>query len=79
MLSKNGETAEVDMSLANYELLTFDRMSVQGTNDASSIENRTEIMYKALKAISSGDAQKEFPFLEFPEATDSTGSNNIPI
>jgi hypothetical protein len=52
------------MAMANYDLLTYDRMSIQGTNDSTSIEERTLILLKALRAIKSGDAEKEFPFFK---------------
>jgi ribosomal protein S20 len=78
MLRENSQTAQLDMSLANYELLTFDRMSVQGTNDAGSIESRTEILYKALKAIDSGDTHNDFPFIKFAKsAADTTSDEEI--
>jgi len=38
--------AELDITKANFELLEFDRMSQQGTNDASSIRERLRILSK---------------------------------
>lgn len=46
---KNKELAEKDIRLANYDLIDFDRMSVQGTNDAGSIKERLRIMTEFLK------------------------------
>ncbi|MCB2379227.1 DUF262 domain-containing protein [Hymenobacter sp. BT635] len=43
-LERNRKRAELDITTANYEYLEFDRMSQQGTNDASSIRERTRIM-----------------------------------
>lgn len=39
-LEKNRKKAEQDISLAEYDLLEYDRLSQQGTNDASSISTR---------------------------------------
>ena len=36
--------AEIDLEKAEFELLEFDRLSQQGTNDASSIRERRRIM-----------------------------------
>ena len=46
---KNKELAEKDIRLANYDLIDFDRMSVQGTNDAGSIKERLRIMTEFLR------------------------------
>ncbi|WP_071595095.1 DUF262 domain-containing protein [Hymenobacter aerophilus] len=43
-LESNRRRAEIDITTANYEYLEFDRMSQQGTNDASSIRERARIM-----------------------------------
>lgn len=40
----NKTAAELDISLAQFELLEYDRLSQQGTNDASSIRERTRIL-----------------------------------
>jgi hypothetical protein len=48
-LSENRITAERDITRANYEYLEFDRMSQQGTNDASSIKERTRILSEYLE------------------------------
>jgi hypothetical protein len=45
---KNRETAATDLGKANYELLEYDRMSQQGTNDASSIRERFRILREQL-------------------------------
>ena len=45
----NRATAENDITKANFEYLEFDRMSQQGTNDASSIKERTRILSEFLK------------------------------
>ncbi|MBT9551308.1 MAG: DUF262 domain-containing protein [Hydrogenophaga sp.] len=42
----NRVLAELDITKANFELLEFDRMSQQGTNDASSIRERLRILSK---------------------------------
>ena len=36
--------AEVDISQAEFDFLEFDRLSQQGTNDASSIRERVRII-----------------------------------
>ncbi len=41
--------AETDISKANYDLLDFDRLSIQGTNDASSIKERLRILKEYLQ------------------------------
>lgn len=48
-VKKNKELAELDIREANYDLIDFDRMSVQGTNDASSIKERFRIMSEYFK------------------------------
>ena len=45
----NRITASIDITKANYELLEYDRMSQQGTNDASSIRERFRIASTYLK------------------------------
>jgi hypothetical protein len=45
----NKVLAEDDMSKASYELIEFDRMSLQGTNDAGSIRERSRILIEYLK------------------------------
>ena len=40
--------AEKDITQANFELLEFDRMSQQGTNDADSIKERVRIFGEEL-------------------------------
>lgn len=41
---ENRKTAEKDITKADYELLEFNRLSIQGTNDASSIRERLRII-----------------------------------
>jgi hypothetical protein len=48
-LETNRALAEGDISKANFELLEFDRMSQQGTNDAASIRERARILSEHLK------------------------------
>jgi len=43
-LEENRIIAGQDITLANFEYLEFERMTQQGTNDASSIKERTRIM-----------------------------------
>ena len=43
-IAENRRLAEEDITLSNYELLEFERMSQQGTNDAFSIKERTRIL-----------------------------------
>ncbi len=43
-IQTNREKAEKDMANASFDLLEFDKMSQQGTNDASSIKERLKIM-----------------------------------
>ncbi|WP_321389272.1 DUF262 domain-containing protein [uncultured Desulfuromusa sp.] len=43
-LAENRKKAEIDLSQANYSYLEFDRLSQQGTNDASSIKERLSII-----------------------------------
>lgn len=45
----NRAMAEIDITKADFELLEFDRMSQQGTNDASSIRERLRILAKHLQ------------------------------
>lgn len=45
----NRELAAKDIGKSNYELLEYDRMSQQGTNDASSIRERYRIISSYLK------------------------------
>jgi len=47
-VNKNKELAESDIKLANYDLIEFDRMSLQGTNDAGSIKERFRIVREFL-------------------------------
>ena len=47
-LVTNRILAEEDISKANFELLEFDRMSQQGTNDAASIRERARILAEHL-------------------------------
>lgn len=48
-LSDNRKMAEKNIADANFELLEFDRMSQQGTNDSVSIAERTRILCKYLR------------------------------
>jgi len=48
-LNKNRKKAEKNITTAEFELLEFDRLSQQGTNDASSIATRLEILKNFLK------------------------------
>lgn len=48
-LYENRLAAEADITKANFEYLEFDRLSQQGTNDASSIKERTRILSEFLK------------------------------
>src|SRR3546814_890031 len=43
-ISENRRNAEQDITRSNYELLEFERMTQQGTNDAYSIRERTKIL-----------------------------------
>jgi len=45
-VAENRRIAEEDMGKANFDLLQFDRLSIQGTNDAGSIRERFRIMCK---------------------------------
>ncbi len=47
----NREAAGDDITKAKYDLLEFDRMSVQGTNDALSLRYRFETMREHLKKL----------------------------
>jgi hypothetical protein len=47
-LSKNRIIASKDITLANYDFLEFEAMSQQGTNDVSSIRERTRILCQFL-------------------------------
>jgi hypothetical protein len=44
VVDENKVTAEADITKANYDLLEYDRMSQQGTNDAASIKERLRIL-----------------------------------
>ena len=48
-LEKNRNKAEQDISTAEYDLLEYDRLSQQGTNDASSITARLNTLKSYLK------------------------------
>jgi len=48
-LKANRRIAEQDITQANYEYLEFDRMTQQGTTDASSIKERTRILSEYLE------------------------------
>jgi hypothetical protein len=50
-LTSNRLIAQEDITKANFEYLEFDRMSQQGTNDASSIKDRTRILSEYLKVV----------------------------
>lgn len=43
-LAENRKLAEKDITVANFDYLEFERMSQQGTNDASSIRERVRIL-----------------------------------
>ena len=45
-VESNRELAETDLPKADFELLEYDRLSIQGTNDASSIRERVRIISK---------------------------------
>lgn len=47
-LNENRKMAGKDITLANFDYLEFDRMSQQGTNDATSIRERTRILSEYL-------------------------------
>lgn len=47
----NRALAEKDIAQANFELLEFDRLSQQGTNDASSIRERWRILTDWLQSV----------------------------
>lgn len=47
-LTENRRLAEDDITQSNYEMLEFERMSQQGTNDAFSIRERTRILSEYL-------------------------------
>ncbi|MCG9755895.1 DUF262 domain-containing protein [Shewanella insulae] len=46
---KNRVMASDDITKADFELLEFDRMSQQGTNDASSIRDRVQILFSKME------------------------------
>ncbi len=48
-VASNRLAAAKDIASANYDLLEYDRMSQQGTNDAPSIRERTRILCEYLK------------------------------
>ena len=45
-VEENRELAERNLNRADFQLLEFDRMSIQGTNDAGSITGRVKILLK---------------------------------
>jgi hypothetical protein len=47
-VKQNRKLAEEDLTSADFDLLEFDRMTVQGTNDASSIRERVRIISEYL-------------------------------
>jgi hypothetical protein len=50
-ISANREVAADDVTLANYDLLEYDRMTQQGTNDAVSIRERLRILEQYYEAL----------------------------
>lgn len=44
-VAENRKLAEIDITRADFDLLQFDRLSIQGTNDASSIKERLRIVF----------------------------------
>ena len=48
-LQENRRIAETDFAKANYEMLEYDRMTQQGSNDSASIRERTKILKEFLK------------------------------
>lgn len=48
-IKNNNDAASKDIATANYDYLEFDRMTQQGTNDASSIKERTRILSEFLQ------------------------------
>lgn len=50
MREENRSIAEDDIADASYELLEFDRMHSQGSNDKSSIEFRLDILYRYIQS-----------------------------
>ena len=53
-LVSNRKNAESDITTANFDLLEFDRLSQQGTNDSNSIKERVRIMKEFLKIAEPG-------------------------
>jgi len=49
LVKDNRERAETDMTSADFSMLEYDRLSIQGTNDASSIKERLRIISKFFK------------------------------
>ena len=47
--ARNREEAAKDIAQADYDLLEFDRMHIQGSNDKSSIEFRVRTLATFLK------------------------------
>ena len=43
-VTENRKIAEEDIAKADFDLFSFDRMTIQGTNDASSIKERLKII-----------------------------------
>lgn len=50
-VAKNRKTAEEDITKADFDLLQFDRMTIQGTNDASSIKERLRIISEVFNLV----------------------------
>jgi hypothetical protein len=50
-VENNRNLAEEDITKADFELLEYDRLSIQGTNDASSIKERLRIISKFLDIV----------------------------
>lgn len=53
-LVENRRNAESDITTANFDLLEFDRLSQQGTNDSNSIKERVRIMKEYLQITEPG-------------------------
>ncbi len=62
---KNREVAETDMSLANYDLIEFDKY-VQTPNDAYAVRLRLSILIKFMREVVGIDLQKAHKYIIQP-------------
>jgi hypothetical protein len=51
LVKSNREVAEINYEIANFDLLEYDRLTQQGTNDASNIKERLRIIIENIQKV----------------------------